>query len=91
MLHEKYKDKIPNNFIVLDDCMGLFNTQSNLFKKFSSTFRHSKISIFIVSQYLNALLSPTIKENLDYIICFKSHIYTTNKSLSQMTGFKNTN
>ena len=91
MLYEKYKDKIPNNFIVLDDCIGLFNTQSNLFKNFISTFRHSKISIFIVSQYPNALLSPAIKENLDYIICFKSHIYATNESLSQMTGFKNAN
>ena len=91
MLYEKYKDKIPPNFIVLDDCIGLFNTQRNLFKNFISTFRHSKISVFIVSQYPNALLTTVIKENLDYIISFKSHIYATNESLSQVTGFKNAN
>ena len=47
--------------------------------------------MFITSQYPNQLLAPTIKENLDYIVCFKSHIYATNESLSQMTGFKNAN
>ena len=91
MLYEKYKDKIPPNFIVLDDCKGIFNTQSNLFKNFISTFRQSKITIFFTTQYPNALLTPTIKENIDYIISFKSHIHATNESLSQMTGFKNAN
>ena len=38
MLYDKYKDKIPPNFIVLDDCIGLFNTQSIYLKILSARF-----------------------------------------------------
>ena len=61
----KYKDKIPNNFIIFDDCLGNLHDKSELFISFISRYRHFKCSVFITSQYTN-LLSTLIRQQMSY-------------------------
>ena len=89
MLFKKYGDKIPNNFIVLDDCLNTFSI-NNKFKSFITTFRHSHITMFITSQYANAdLLGQIIKEQVDYSFIFYQHTERSKDAIAQFIGFKN--
>ena len=49
MFYKKYKNKIPHNFIVLDDCIGLFNTPRNLLKNLSVLFDFENLETFSMS------------------------------------------
>ena len=91
MLYDRNKDEenIKPSFIAFDDCIGTIETKTSFFIILVSTFRHLKISLFLVSQYPNQFLIPVIKENIDYYFLFKSTLYNTNHALANITGMKN--
>lgn len=70
---------IPHNFIVLDDLVGLLNSNSKAITQFITTFRKTNTSVIICTQYLNRNISPTIRECINYAILFNTK---TSRSLN---------
>jgi len=65
------KGKKSNVCLILDDFIGDVTLNSPIVQKIASTGRHFGISLFLCSQKFTQVVSPLIRENSDYVICFK--------------------
>ena len=65
----KPKNERKNVLLILDDCVSDHNFhQSPTIKKLFLRGRHINISLIITTQYIY-LISPSMRNNLDYIFC----------------------
>lgn len=67
------KWKLPHNFVIIDDSLGLVggsskNGQVGFFQNFVSTHRHTRTTIFLLSQLLTASrsVSTVVRANTSY-------------------------
>ena len=64
---------MPPNFLILDDLLGRINFYSPEVVHFLSTFRHTKTTVFLTSQYLGARGSSTaLREYANYVFIWRS-------------------
>lgn len=61
---------LPPNFLVLDDIVGVLNSQSKTFNRFITTFRKTNTTVFICVQYINSNISTTVRQCIEYAIWF---------------------
>lgn len=66
------KEHVPPNFIVLDDLVGILDTNRGKFTNMVTTFRKTNTSVFILTQYLNKNVSTTCRECVNYAFIFNS-------------------
>jgi ABC-type dipeptide/oligopeptide/nickel transport system ATPase component len=85
-LEENPGEKMPPNFLVLDDLLGKIRIQSNVFSNLISTFRHYNMSIFITSQYFVKNISTLIRELTDYAFLFRTRFKNSQVSLFEAFG-----
>ncbi len=80
-------DKMPNSFIVLDDCLGLIS-KSSAWTNLISTYRHLGITLMITTQYLKAseASSTLVREQCDIAFMFGSSNINTMKALYDYFG-----
>lgn len=66
------KMKIPECFLILDDCLGEVNmrSQNNMIDILFSKGRHYHITLFLTTQKIT-YVSPTIRENAKYVFITK--------------------
>lgn len=79
--------KIPRNFVVFDDSLGLLNS-SGKFLNFIATHRHTSTDIWILTQALTARGScaPVIRLNTTYAFMFPTASLDNKKGLHQNFG-----
>ena len=85
---EDYQNKTgkkpPRSFIIFDDIMGSLKN-SDLFKKFVSTYRHYNISVIICMQYV-AGLSTLGREQISFAFIFPQSTARSFKMLYESIG-----
>ena len=60
------EDNVDNpGLLILDDCLGACNLQSDLFTRMASAGRHYRVSIWLAAQHLWKIC-PVIRGNADY-------------------------
>lgn len=92
---KKYGDKwkLPHNFVIIDDCLGLVGGSSKdgqvgFFPCFCSTHRHTRTTIFILSQVLTAArsVSTVIRSNVSYAMMWPTAMENDLVGLHQSFG-----
>lgn len=80
--------RLPPNFIVFDDLVGILNNRGAWFVNFISTYRHLNIHIFIAVQYLTGMhaVSPIMREQTTFAIMFNSKTTRTITNLFENFG-----
>lgn len=80
---KKKKGKVPPNFIIFDDLVGVLNNQTDFFNNFISVHRHTNTNILIAVQYLagRKAISPIMREQTSYAIMFQSRTKRTLEKL----------
>jgi len=66
---EKFGNKMPPNFMIFDDLIGLLYA-SKRFTNFIGTHRHTKTSVFITTQYLRKAIATELRENTKIAFMF---------------------
>ena len=67
------EDNVDNpGLLILDDCLGACNLQSDLFTRMASAGRHYRVSIWLAAQHLFKT-PPVIRGNADYLFVLGSH------------------
>jgi hypothetical protein len=76
IVDEKKQDgkKIDPNFIIFDDVIGVLRGQTEFFINFMGSFRHTRTSIIIASQYMTARnsISTVMRAQVNYAFLFKT-------------------
>ena len=75
------KGKVPPNFIIFDDLLGLLSKQNGFLNNLFACHRHTNTSIFLCTQHLKSGASTTLREIVNYAICFNSKRRDTIESL----------
>lgn len=84
---KKLGDQMPENFLVLDDCVGLLDSYNPVLQNLCTIHRHLKLTIFICVQYINSRASGTIlRECVTRAIIFRSKVANTLKALWDSFG-----
>jgi hypothetical protein len=79
-------DKMPPNFIIYDDLLGLLE-KSRTMTNWFSVFRHTNTYIFLTSQYLNSQASSTlVRTQAKFIYAFRDRSTRTRKALYEWFG-----
>jgi len=65
------KGKKSQIFVILDDYIGSLNINTPIIKTICSVGRHVGITVFLSSQKFTSEISPLIRDNCDYFLCFK--------------------
>ena len=66
------EDNVDNpGLLILDDCLGACNLQSDLFTRMASAGRHYRVSIWLAAQHLFKI-PPVIRGNADYLFVLGS-------------------
>lgn len=77
---------VQPNALVLDDIVGLLDSNDSFFTHFISTYRKLNMSVFICCQYLMKNVSPTVRECLRYTLAFGSATQRTVEALFETCG-----
>jgi len=85
-LHAHPGEKLPSNFLILDDLLGRIKLNSGVFSNLMSTFRHYNITIFITSQYFVKNISTLLRELTDVAFIFRTRFHNSLKSLYEAYG-----
>lgn len=82
------KARMPSNFVVFDDLVGVINNGSEWFTNWIATFRHLKTNIFTAVQYLTGrkAISPIMREQTTAAIMFNSRTHITLENLYKAYG-----
>lgn len=72
--------KIPQNFIIFDDLLGIIDPYSPFLLHLLAIHRHLKISIFFTSQYLNRNVSTMLRS-----VCNKAWMWKP-EDMNSLTG-----
>jgi hypothetical protein len=73
--------KLPPNFLILDDLLGILRPNSGVFSHLISMHRHLSLTIIIVSQYLVKVVSTTLRELTNHAFMFRSQFKNTRQAL----------
>lgn len=84
--NEEFEVLLPPNFVVLDDIVGVLNSQSKTFNKFITTFRKTNTTVFIAVQYINTNISTTTRQCIEYAFMFDFDNEKTQKALYNAFG-----
>ena len=86
-IKEKQK-KVPPNFLIFDDLVGVLSNQTDFFVNFVSTVRHFNTSVFICVQYLTGkkAITPIMREQTTHAIMFNSRTRRTLENLYESYG-----
>ena len=86
-------NKVPNNFIVFDDLIGLLSKNNPFLTNFFGVMRHTSTFIFLATQHLKTGASTTLREVCSHAIIFNSKTFNTTQSLYENFGglFSNVN
>ena len=79
-------NKVPPNFIVFDDLIGLLSKNNPFLTNFLGTHRHTNTHIFLATQHLKTGASTTLREVCDKSIIFNSKTFNTTQSLFENFG-----
>lgn len=85
-LHAHPGEKLPSNFLILDDLLGKIHINSGVFSNLMSTFRHYNMSVFITSQYMVKNVSTLLRELTDVAFIFRTRFHNSLKSLYESFG-----
>ena len=79
-------EKLPSNFLILDDLLGRMKPNTNSFNSLVSTFRHFNMTIFITSQYFVKNVSTLLRELTDVAFIFRTRFKNSMESLYNAYG-----
>ena len=79
-------EKLPPNFLILDDLLGRIKLNSHVFNNLISTFRHYNMTIFITSQYFVKNISTLLRELTDVAFIFRTRFKNSQVSLYEAFG-----
>ena len=83
---ELREDGVDNpGLLILDDCLGAANFQSDLFTRIASAGRHYRVSVWVATQHLFKL-PPVIRGNSDYLFFLGSQNDRVVKALWEELG-----
>lgn len=85
-LEENPGSKLPPNFLILEDLLGILKTNSSIFSNLISTYRHYNMSIFITSQYLVKNVSTLLRELTRTAFIFKTRFKNSQVALFESFG-----
>lgn len=74
-------EKVPPNFVYLDDLVGALKSETDAFKQFCTTSRHTNTNVIVAVQYIAHGASTTFREQVDYAVLFASRNRRTCDSL----------
>jgi hypothetical protein len=83
---EKEGIKLPPNFLILDDLIGLMTNNNNFLVNLFSLHRHLNMTIFLAVQYLKVGASTTLREITTHAILFNSKSFNTINGLFEAYG-----
>ena len=78
--------KIPRNFVVLDDQIGLLNKHDPFLINFMSKIRHYRCHLYLLAQHLKTGANTTLREVCTHAIMFNSKSFNTLQSLFENFG-----
>jgi hypothetical protein len=79
-------EKLPPNFLILDDLLGRMKPNTNSFNSLVSTFRHYNMTIFITSQMMVRNISTLLRELTDVAFVFRTRFKNSLESLYNAYG-----
>lgn len=98
-IHSEYQDQLIENLmniqkrnpkfrtaLILDDCLGSVNFNSNTIIRLFTQYRHLNITIFLTTQYI-CKISTTIRECCNYIFIFKQTIKRSINNIFENYGY----
>jgi hypothetical protein len=74
-------EKLPRNFVILDDLMGVANFYDKPMISWISTFRHTNTWVFLTCQYLAQGTSTVVRECTDLAFIFNTSNLDSQKKL----------
>ena len=83
---QEKEGKIPPNFIVFDDLVGILSRFDNHFINFTTRHRHYNTTILICVQFLNLGANTTLREITSHALMFKATGFNTIESLWKNFG-----
>ena len=78
--------KVPANFVIFDDLIGLLSKNNPFLTNFLGTHRHTNTHIFLATQHLKTGASTTLREICSHAILFNSKQTNTLQSLFENFG-----
>ena len=78
--------KLPPNFLILDDLLGVLRPNTGVFSHLISMHRHLNLTILLVSQYMVKVVSTTLRELTNHAFLFKSQFKNTRQALYEAFG-----
>ena len=82
---KKEKGSIPENFIVLDDCINSLPQGEKWWNEFLSTYRHFNITLFVTTQHINRC-QPLFREQASFAYIFQLHTLGSIKACYESYG-----
>ncbi len=81
------KWNLPHNYVIIDDSLGL-TVNSSFFQNFVSTHRHTRTTIFLLTQLLTAArsVSTVVRANTSYAMMFATSMQNAVEGLYQNYG-----
>lgn len=79
------KGKAKNVLLILDDCLGMFDFGSKLFRAFFSTSRHYRITVMISVQHVNAV-PPILRTNAEHVFLLGAQTKASLKATFETFG-----
>lgn len=79
------KKKMPPNFMIFDDLIGTLYA-SKRFTNFMGTYRHTKTTIFITTQYLRKAIATELRENTKIAFIFRTRFALSLEGLYEAFG-----
>lgn len=78
--------RIPRNFVVLDDLVGLLNKHDPFLINWITKIRHYKTHCFLTAQHLKTGANTTLREVCTHAFMFNSKAFNTLQSLYENFG-----
>lgn len=78
---------LPHNFVIIDDSIGMVQN-SGFFANFVATHRHTKTTLFMLSQQLTAArsVSTVLRANVSYAFCWPTAMHNVVDGLWKSFG-----
>lgn len=85
---KKQGKKIPPNFILFDDMVGLLDGNSDYMNNLWSKFRHTNTNVIVSVQYVNARkgLNQLLKEQTNHVLAWKTNNHRTYQVVFECWG-----
>lgn len=78
--------KPPPNFIIFDDLLGALGKDTNVFKNFVVTARHTNTSLFFTAQLLSQGSSTVLREQITHFFSFYTNQMSNVKNIYENFG-----